>query len=122
MTKDDFLVSYKYSVLQHARKHNNITDTCQVLNVSRTIYYKWLKRLKSVRLSGLQDKKKTKPKMLKPDKEQIILNYIIVYPTHGQRRITNELKQQGMTISDTGVYNVLCRKQLNHRLDRLFYT
>jgi len=124
MTKDDFLVNYKYSVLQHARKFNNITDTCQVLNVSRTIYYKWLKRFSKLGYLGLQDKKKAKPKMpnqIKKDKEKIILSYIIEYPTHGPRRITNELKQQGMTISDTGVYNVLCRKQLNHRLDRLFY-
>jgi len=59
--------------------------------------------------------------MLKPDKEKIILNYTIDYPTYGPRRIANELKQQRMTISDTGAYNVLCRKQLNHRLDRLFY-
>jgi transposase InsO family protein len=124
MTKDDRIASYKYSVLQHARKHNNITSACQVLNVSRTIYYKWLKRFIQLGYLGLQDKKKTKPKMpnqIKPDKEQIILNYIIAYPTHGPRRIANELKQQGITISDTGVYKVLCRKQLNHRLDRLFY-
>jgi len=55
---------------------------------------------------GLQNKEKAKPKMpnqIKSDKEQIILNYIIYYPAHGPRRIANELKQQGMTISDTGV-------------------
>ena len=62
------------------------------------------------------------PNQIKPDKEQVILNYIIEYPTHGPKRIANELKQQGMKISDTGVYQVLYRKQLNHRLDRLFYT
>jgi len=32
------------------------------------------------------------------------------------------LRQQEIKISDTGVYNVLCRKQLNHHLDGLFYT
>ena len=124
MTKDDRIASYKYSVLQHARKHKNITYTCQALNVSRTIYYKWLKRFSQFGYLGLQDKKKTKPKMpnqIKPDKEQIILNYIIAYPTHGPRRIANELRQQEIKISDTGVYNVLRRKSLNRRLDRLFY-
>jgi len=124
MTKDDFLASYKYSVLQHARKHNNVTYGCREFNISRTVYYKWLKRFNKLGYPGLQNKEKTKPRMpnqIKPDKEQIILNYIIDYPTHAPRRIANELKQQRMTISDTGVYNVLCRKQLNHRLDRLFY-
>jgi len=61
------------------------------------------------------------PNQIKLDKEKIILNYIIDYPTHGPRRIANELRQQNTIISDTGVYQVLCRKQLNRRLDRLFY-
>ena len=124
MTKDDRIASYKYSVLQHARKHNNITYTCKVFNLSRTVYYKWLKRFSKLGYLGLQDKEKAKPKMpnkIKKDKEKIILNYIIEYPTHGPRRIANELRQQNIIISDTGVYNVLCRKQLNHRLNRLFY-
>jgi hypothetical protein len=59
---------------------------------------------------GLQDKEKAKPQMptqIKPDQEKIILNYIIEYPTHGPRRIANELRQQGITISEAGVYNVL---------------
>jgi len=124
MTKDERIASYKYSVLQHARKHNNITYTCEVFCLSRTVYYKWLKRFSKLGYLGLQDKKKAKPKMpnqIKPDKEKIILNYIIEYPTHGPRRIANELRQQNVTISETGIYNVLCRKQLNRRLDRLFY-
>ena len=124
MTKDDRMASYKYSVLQHARKHNNITDTCQVFNVCRTVYYKCLKSFSKLGYLGLQDKVKRKPKMpnqIKPNKEQIILSYIIAYPTHGPKRIANELRQQGMTISDTGVYHVLRRKSLNRRLGRLFY-
>jgi len=124
MTKDERIVSYKYSVLQHARKHKNITYTCKVFNLSRTVYYKWLKRFSKLGYLGLQDKEKAKPKMpnqIKPDKEKIILNYIIDYPTHGPRRSANELRQQDITIRDTGIYNVLCRKQLNHHLDRLFY-
>jgi len=124
MTKDDFLTSFKYSVLQHARKHNNITYSCREFNISRTVYYKWLKRFSKLGYPGLQNKEKTKPRMpnrIKPDKEKIILNYIIEYPTHGPRRIANELNQKDMTISEAGIYNVLRRKKLNHRLDRLFY-
>ena len=61
------------------------------------------------------------PNQIKPDKEQFIYNYIRDYPTHGPRRISNELKAQGITISETGIYNALRRNGLNHRLDRLFY-
>ena len=48
------------------------------------------------------------PNQIKPDKEKIILNCIIDYPTHGPRRIANELRQQGNKISETGIHNVLC--------------
>jgi transposase InsO family protein len=124
MTKDDRITSYKYSVLQHARKYKNITDTCKLFNISRTVYYAWLKRFIKLGYLGLVDKVKRRPKMpnqIKKDKEQIILNYIIKYPTHGPKRIANELRQQNIAISDTGVYKVLRRKSLNRRLDRLFY-
>ena len=124
MTKDERIASFKYSVLLHAREHKNITFTCKKLNLSRTIYYKWLKRFSKLGYLGLQDKVKRKPRMpnkIKPDKEKIILNYVINYPTHGPRRIANELKRQKVTISETGIYHVLFRKQLNHRLNRLFY-
>jgi len=90
-----------------------IPVTCKIFCLSRIIYYKWLKRFTRLGYLGLQDKEKAKPRMpnqIKPDKEKIILNYIIDYPTHGPRRIANELRQQDVTISKTGIYNVLCRK------------
>jgi transposase InsO family protein len=73
---------------------------------------------------GLKDKERSRPRMpnkIRPDIELIIYNYIGDYPTHGPRRISNELKAEGITISESGIYNVLRRGGLNHRLDRLFY-
>ena len=61
------------------------------------------------------------PNQIKPEYEAIIYNYITNYPIHGPRRISDELTQQEIIISETGVYHVLKRANLNHRLDRLFY-
>lgn len=122
MTKDERIASFKYSVLQHAYKHKNITNTCKAFNLSRTTYYEWLRRFNQFGYLGLLDRERSKSKMpnqIRLDLEQIIYNYITNYPTHGPRRISHELKQ-GITISETGVYNVLKRANLNHRLDRLF--
>jgi len=124
MTIDERLTSYKYSVLQHAYKNKNITSTCRFFNLSRTTFYEWQMRFEKFGYLGLKDKQRSKPRMpnqIKPEYETIIYNYIRDYPTHGPRRISNELKAQGVTISETGVYNVLKRKGLNHRIDRLFY-
>ena len=124
MTKDERIANYKYSVLEHAYKNKNITGTCRLFNISRTIYYEWLMRFNKYGYLGLKDKERSKPQMpnqIKSRYEAIIYNYIIDYPTHGPRRISNELKTQGIIISETGIYHVLKRKGLNHRLDRLFY-
>ena len=124
MTTDERIANFKYSVLQHARKHKNVTSTCKEFNLSRTTYYAWLRRFSQLGYLGLRDQERSQPKMpnqIKPEYETIIYNYIIDYPTHGPRRIANELKAQGITISETGVYHVLKRRGLNHRLDRLFY-
>jgi len=56
MTKDERIVNFKYRVLQHAREHKNITDTCKKLNLFRTIYYKWSKRFSQLGYLGLPDK------------------------------------------------------------------
>jgi len=124
MTIDERIANYRYSVLQHAYKHKNITITCKLFNLSRTTYYEWQSRFNQLGYLGLKDKPRAKPKMpnqIKPDKQQIIYNYIVNYPTHGPARIANELAIQNVIISPSGVYNVLKRKGLNHRLDRLFY-
>jgi len=124
MTKDERIASFKYSVLEHARKNKNVTSTCKLFNITRTTYYEWLGRFKKSGYLGLKDKERSKPSMpnkIRPDIELIIYNYIRDYPTHGPRRIANELRIQGITISETGVYHVLRRNGLNHRLDRLFY-
>ena len=70
------------------------------------------------------DKERSKrrmPNQIKPDFEAIFYKYITGCPTHGPRRISNELKIQGIIISETGVYHVLKRRDLNYRLIRLFY-
>lgn len=99
-------------------------DTCRLFNLSRTVYYKWIKRFNKLGYSGLLNRQKSKPErpnQIKPEYEKIIYNYIRDYPTHGPRRISNELKTQGILISKTGVYNVLRRGGLNRRLNWLFY-
>jgi transposase len=116
------ITSIVYS--QHAYKNKNIADFCRLFSLSRTTYYEWQMRFKKFGYLGLKDKERSKHKMpnqIKPEYKTIIYNYITDYPTHGPRRISNELKAQGVIISETGVYNVLKRKGLNRLLARIFY-
>jgi len=124
MTIDERVARHRISVLQYARNSKNITKTCKIFGISRTVYYRWLKRFEKFGRIGLLDIEPAKPVMpnkTKPDKENIILSYIVNYPSHGPKRIANELSAKGVMISDTGVYNVLKRNGLNKKIDRLFH-
>ena len=104
MTKDERIANFKYSVLEYARENKNVTSTCKLFNITRTTYYVWLRRFSQLGYLGLLDRQRSKPSMpnkIRPDVELIIYNYIRDYPTHGPRRISNELKAQGITISET---------------------
>jgi len=77
MTKDERIASFNYSVLQHARENKNITSTCKAFNLSRTIYYEWLRWFNQFGYLGLLDKERSKtrmPNQIRPDKEQIGAN------------------------------------------------
>lgn len=75
MTKDKYIAKFKYSVLQHVREHKNIALACKVFQISRIIYYDWLKRFIKFGYPRLHDRIKAKLRMsnqIKSDKEKII--------------------------------------------------
>ena len=36
----------KYNIIKYALKTNNVSKTCQLFGISRTIYYRWYNRYK----------------------------------------------------------------------------
>jgi len=63
MTKNEFLLNYRISLLKRAKSINNISKACRELGVSRSVYYKYLKRYLKHGREGLYDKKRSKPVM-----------------------------------------------------------
>lgn len=82
-----------------------------------------LKALKNSINRDYENKERSKPELhqIELKYETITYKYIVSYPTHGLKIISNELKTQGILFSETGIYNVLKRKRLNCRIDWLFY-
>jgi len=51
------VLSIVYS--QHARENKNITNACRVFNLSRTIYFEWLRRFNQFGYLGLMVKERS---------------------------------------------------------------
>lgn len=50
------VVNHRLSVLRHAEEiTGNVAQTCRYYGISRTVYYKWLRRYEENGLEGLRD-------------------------------------------------------------------
>jgi len=119
MTKDEFISSHRLSLLSRAKSINNISAACRDYGVSRTYYYKWAKRFITYGIGGLAEWPRPKPVMPNSTRSDIveeILEFIKTYPTYGPTRIANQLNN---IVCSATVYNILKRRGLNRRIDRL---
>ena len=119
MTKDDFILSHRLSLLSRAKSINNISAACRDYGVSRTYYYKWAKRFVTYGIQGLTERERPKPVMPNGTRSEVvdkIMEFIKYYPTYGPTRIANQL---GGIVCSATVYNILKRRGLNRRIDRL---
>lgn len=125
MTDDAMLGAFRRRAILRAQELGNVSRACREFGISRTTYYKWLERWLQYGPGGLEPHAKRRPEMpnqVSPVVEQAILEYIGVWPTHGPRRIAEQLAEPqwgGYLISHWGVYKALLRLGLQRRAARL---
>ncbi len=125
MTDSAMLSNLRCRVIWRAHEVKNVSRACREFRISRTTYYKWLDRWLRYGPGGLEPHAKRQPQMpnqVSPVVEQAILDYISVWPTHGPRRIAQQLGQPswgGLVVSHWGVYKTLRRRGLHRRPARL---
>lgn len=110
----------KFNIISEGLK-NGISITCRKHNISRTIYYRWLKRYKANGIEGLDDIKKDFVPLNKTsiDIERKLLNLIRTYPKYGPKAINYLLEEIGINLSESAVYNVMKRHHLTNKESRL---
>lgn len=110
----------KLSILMDGQK-NGISDTCIKHQISRTLYYRWLKRYKNAGIAGLGKTTRnfTPPNKTEPAIIQMLMNLIKKYPNYGPRALKYKLDDLGYKISESAVYNSLRRHGLSTKKQRL---
>jgi hypothetical protein len=122
MTQQQYIIDRKMNIVELANKLENISEACRNLGVSRQHYYDIKKAIAEDGLEGLLEKSRRVPRIanrLSPEIEKAILDYSLEYPTRGQVRVSNELKAQGVMVSDGGVRGVWARHDLLRKAERL---
>lgn len=122
MTQQQYIISRKTNILELGRTLGNISEACRKLGVSRTHYYDIRKTIEEEGLQGLLEKSRKAPRIgnrVAPEIEQKVLDYSLEYPTHGQVRVSNELKKQDFQISAGGIRSIWLRHKIETKGLRL---
>ena len=104
----------KFQIITEGQKYG-VSEACKKHNISRTLYYRWLNRYKTLGMKGLEDieKRFTPANKTSPETAVMLLSLIKNHPNFGPRELKYRLDAIGFNISESAVYNIMKRNQLS---------
>lgn len=104
--------------------NNGVTLTCKKYNISRTLYYRWLKRYKVGGIDALDEIKKNFVPVNKTHSsiEVSLLNLIKQYPNLGPRYLKYTSDELGYDISESAIFNIMKRNNLTKKESRIKFS
>ncbi|OZG72941.1 IS481 family transposase [Hahella sp. CCB-MM4] len=116
------IIKHKLGLLNLAEELGNVSKACQVMGLSRDTFYRYKSAVEEGGVEALLEKTRRKPNLanrVDSETEDAVVQYAIDYPAHGQVRVSNELRKQGIFVSASGVRSIWLRRNLANFKDRL---
>ncbi len=116
------LIKHKVGLLNLAEELKNISKACRTMGLSRDTFYRYKQAVEDGGVEALVEKTRRKPNMrnrVDETTEQRIVEMAIAQPGWGQKTVCNELRKEGILISDGGVRSVWVRNNLETMKKRL---
>jgi transposase InsO family protein len=116
------IIRNKIGLLNLAEELGNVSKACQMMGVSRDTFYRYQAARDEGGVDALLDRSRSKPNLknrIDPSIEASVLEFSMEYPAHGQVRVSNELRKQGVFVSASGVRSIWLRHKLQSRKLRL---
>jgi len=105
MTTDQKLIRNKLGLLDLASYLKNVSEACRVMGYSRDTFYRVKNAYEDGGLEALKEKSKRMPNLRNrtpEDVEAAILDITLEDPSLGQKRVSDELRRQGVFVSAAG--------------------
>lgn len=122
MTTERKLIMRKISLLDLAEELKNVSEACRIMRVSRDTFYRVKNAYAEEGMDGLREKTRRKPNLhnrVPSEVESAVLAYSLQHPTHGQVRVSDELRRQDVWVSPGGVRCIWLRAGVENRRKRL---
>ena len=123
MTLDDSIQGIRLRALELAKELGSVTEACEQLGISRSLFYRWRKRFESYGADGLHPKRtragRGRPSALTPDQERAVVALALAWPTSGPQRLSDHLLTQRLRLAPSTIHRLLHRVGLGTRRERL---
>ena len=122
LNTNERIIKHKVGLLNLAEELGNVSKACQVMGLSRDTFYRYKTAVEDGGIDALleADRRKPNPKnRVEPKIELAVTQYAIDFPAHGQVRVSNELRKQGVFVSPSGVRSIWLRHDLANFKSRL---
>ena len=122
LNTNNTIIKNKAGLLNLAQELGNISKACKVMGFSRDTFYRYQHAVEEGGIEALLNKSKRGPNIknrVEPVIEQAVIKMAIDEPAWGQTRVSNELRQIGITVSPAGVRNIWLRHDLENMKKRM---
>ena len=116
MTNDQREIRRKLHILQHAERTGSVSKTCRYFGIGRASFYRWHHAFKNRGEDGLANARSVPqnfPNKMPPEVVEKVLHLWRKYHFGPIRIVWYLQRYHGISISDAGVYRILCRHGLN---------
>ena len=113
LNTNERIIKHKVGLLNLAEELGNVSKACQVMGLSRDTFYRYKDAVEDGGVEALldTDRRKPNPKIrVEPKVEAAVTAYATGSPAHGQVRVSNELRKQGIFVSPSGVRSIWLRR------------
>jgi len=123
MTLEERIQGLRLRALYRAVELGNASQVCRDLGISRSLFYRWKKKLAQYGPEGLHPGRRGcrpgRPPKLEAHQEHAVLGMALSWPTWGPRRLAYQLTRSQMPMAASTIHRLLRRVGLSTRHERL---
>lgn len=112
----------KVALLKLAEELGSVTEACEIMGYSRDSYYRFRRLVDEGGYAALEPRIRTPaapPNRATQELERKVVSEAASHPEHGPARISRDLRARGISVSPSGVRNILVRHRLQNQQLRL---